>query len=220
MTLDAKYGIVGSTGRMGLELLAAAGGKPCLTVSIEGEECSDAPQVIFDFSSAAVFNHTIELCKKYNCALVCGTTALSAEQIAELHELAKTVPVVQSSNYSIGIAIMSMILKEYGPLLEDWNAELCEIHHIHKKDAPSGTALMLRDALGRDVPIQSHRLGGIPGDHEALFGNEGELLTIRHRAINRSVFAIGAVEAAKFALSKENGFYTLTDVVKSLGKCK
>ena len=102
----------------------------------------------------------------------------------------------------------------FAPLLADWDAEIAEAHHIHKKDAPSGTALMLGKALGRDVPMHSFRLGGLPGDHEALFGNEGETLSVRHHAISRSVFAIGAVRAARFALAKEKGLFTFEDVVR------
>ncbi|MGI6074777.1 MAG: 4-hydroxy-tetrahydrodipicolinate reductase [Pyramidobacter sp.] len=214
MTLGVPYGIVGSTGRMGHELEAAAGAAPCLRVWIDGEECSGAPRVIFDFSSASALRRTAELCRQYHCGLVLGTTALKEEHFALLRNLAEEVPVVQSSNYSVGIAVMAMMLRRYGPLLKDWDAELAEAHHIHKKDAPSGTALALEKALGRDVPIHSFRLGGLPGDHIAIFGSEGETLTISHRAINRSVFAMGAVRAARFVLTREKGLYTFEDALR------
>ena len=82
-------------------------------------------------------------------------------------------------------------------------------------DAPSGTAILLGKALGRDVPMHSFRLGGLPGDHTAIFGNDGETLSITHHAISRSVFAIGAVKAAQFALTQEKGFFTFADVVRA-----
>ncbi len=213
MSLGVPYGVIGYTGRMGGEIVAACGSSPCLRVWDAGEECDASPRVIFDFSSAAVLPHTTELCRAHRAALVVGTTALDGGHIARLRELAEEVPVVQSFNYSIGIALMAMMLRDYGPLLADWDAEICEMHHSGKKDAPSGTAIMLGKALGRDVPMHSFRLGGLPGDHEAVFGNDGETLCIRHHAISRSVFAIGAVKAAKFALERTSGFYTFADVV-------
>ena len=214
MALSVPYGIVGFTGRMGREIMAAAGGEPCLKVWDSGEECTGAPRVIFDFSHFSVLSRSVELARKYRSALVVGTTALKDEHFDMLRSLGEELPVVQSFNYSTGIAIMAMILREFGPMLADWDGEISEAHHIHKKDAPSGTAILLQKALGRDVPMYSFRLGGLPGDHEAVFGNEGELLTISHRAINRSVFAIGAVKAARFALTKEKGLYGFEAVVR------
>jgi 4-hydroxy-tetrahydrodipicolinate reductase len=216
MSLGVPYGIVGYTGRMGHELEAAAGAAPCLRVWIDGEQCSGSPRVIFDFSSASALPRTAELCRKYRSALVLGTTALKEEHYALIRALSQEVPVVQSSNYSVGIAVMAMILRQYGALLSDWDAEIAEAHHIHKKDAPSGTALMLEKALGRQVPVHSFRLGGLPGDHLAVFGNEGETLTICHHAISRSVFAIGAMKAAQFVLTKKNGLYTFEDALRFL----
>lgn len=214
MEFSVLYGIVGSTGRMGREIVAAAGGTPCLCVWEGGETCEASPRVIFDFSSAAALPRTVELCRRHRSALIMGTTALNGRHMSALRSLAEEVPVVQSFNYSIGIAVMAMILHDYATLLSDWDAEIAEAHHIHKKDAPSGTALMLRRALGRDVPMHSFRLGGLPGDHKAIFGNEGETLSICHHVISRSVFAIGAVRAARFALTKEKGLFTFEDVVR------
>lgn len=215
MSLGVPYGVVGSTGRMGLEVIAACGGKPVLRVWDAGEECDASPRVIFDFSAAAVLPHTIELCRAHHAALVVGTTALKQEHFALLRELGEEVTVVQSFNYSVGVALLAMMLHDYGPLMADWDAEIVEAHHNKKKDAPSGTAILLRDALGRDVPMHSLRVGGLPGDHAAVFGNEGETLTLTHHAISRSVFAIGAVKAARFALTREKGFYTFADVIRA-----
>ena len=215
MALNVPYGIVGSTGRMGQEIMAAAGGEPCLRVWDAGESCEGEPKVIFDFSSYKVTSRTAELCRAHKSALVIGTTALKEEHMAMLRDLSQSVPVVQSFNFSIGIAIMAMILRDYGPMMADWDAEIAETHHVHKKDAPSGTAIMLGKALGREVPMHSFRLGGMPGDHEAFFTNEGEVLSIKHHAINRAVFAIGAVKAAQFAVTRAPGLYTFEDVLKA-----
>ncbi len=215
MSLNVPYGVVGSTGRMGLEIVAACGSSPVLRVWDKGEECDGTPRVIFDFSSYTVLPHTVELCRRHHAALVMGTTALKEEHFALLRELGNEVPVVQSFNYSIGVALMAMILSEFGPKMADWDAEICEAHHNKKKDAPSGTAILLGKALGRDVPMHSFRLGGLPGDHTAIFGNEGETLSITHHAISRSVFAIGAVKAAEFLLTQKSGFFTFADVVRA-----
>ncbi len=214
MTLDVPYGIVGSTGRMGREVVTAAGCEPCLRVWGSGEECDGTPRVIFDFSTKKALPRTLELCEAHHSALVLGTTALGEDDLAKVRDAAEKFPVVQSFNFSIGIAVMAMMLRQFGPLLADWDAEIAEAHHIHKKDAPSGTAILLRDALGRDVPMHSFRLGGLPGDHTAIFGNEGETLQVAHHAISRSVFAIGAVKAAQFILKEERGLFTFEDVVR------
>ena len=215
MSLNVPYGVVGFTGRMGGEIVAACGGTPVLRVWDAGEECDSAPRVIFDFSSYKVLPRTVELCRAHHAALVIGTTALKDEHFAQLLTLGEEVPVVQSFNFSIGVALMAMMLHDYGPLLADWDAEIFEAHHNKKKDAPSGTAILLGKALGRDVPMHSFRLGGLPGDHTAIFGNDGETLSITHHAISRSVFAIGAVKAAQFALTQEKGFFTFADVVRA-----
>lgn len=214
MALGVPYGVVGSTGRMGREIATAAGGAPCLRVWSGGEECDASPRVIFDFSSKKGLPRTVELCREHKSALVLGTTALTEADLAPVRELAGEVAVAQSFNFSIGVAVMAMMLRQFGPVLSGWDAEIAEAHHIHKKDAPSGTAILLRDALGRDVPMHSFRIGGLPGDHCAIFGNEGETLTIQHHAISRSVFAIGAVKAAQFILTKERGLFTLEDIVR------
>ncbi len=214
MTLDVPYGIIGSTGRMGREIVAAAGNSPCLRVWGSGEECDASPRVIFDFSTKNALPRTLELCEAHHSSLVLGTTALDKNDLAKVREASEKISVVQSFNFSIGVAVMAMMLRQFGPLLADWDAEIAEAHHIHKKDAPSGTAILLRNALGRDVPMHSFRLGGLPGDHRAIFGNEGETLSIAHHAISRSVFAIGAVKAAQFILTKERGLFTFEDVVR------
>jgi len=91
--------------------------------------------------------------------------------------------------------------------------EICETHHNKKKDAPSGTAILLRDALGRDCPAHSLRMGGVPGDHSVIFASEGELFSLTHRAISRSVFAYGALRAAEFAAAAQPGFYSFEEVL-------
>ena len=172
------------------------------------------PEVIVDFSNREVLKTTIELAAQFAAGMVIGTTALSQSDFATLKTLSQKVPVVQSYNFSAGINILKMILREFSPLLEGFEAEVIETHHSGKKDAPSGTALMLKDATGRDLPIHSLRVGGVPGDHSIVFANEGEVIEITHRAISRKVFAIGALTAARFCLEHEKGFYSFEEVIK------
>jgi len=172
------------------------------------------PEVIVDFSNREVLKTTIELAAQFGAGVVIGTTALSQSDFATLKTLSQKVPVVQSYNFSTGINILKMILREFSPLLEGFEAEVIETHHSGKKDAPSGTALMLKDATGRDLPIHSLRVGGVPGDHSIVFANEGEVIEITHRAISRKVFAIGALTAARFCLEHEKGFYSFEEVIK------
>ncbi len=213
-----KYGIVGSSGRMGQEIAKAfdgAGHERVLTSDLAGTECKAKPDVIIDFSSHSALWGTIELCRKHGSSLVVGTTALQEQHFARLRKLSEEVAVVQSFNFATGVNVLKMILRDYAPLLSDWDLEVGETHHNKKKDAPSGTAILLRDATGRDCPTHSFRLGGVPGDHSVYFANDGEILTFSHRALARNVFAIGALRAALFALTAAPGFYSFEDVLRN-----
>lgn len=212
-----KYGVVGISGRMGKEVervFDAAGHVRVMGVDTVGVGGQGRPEVIVDFSSPAVLPLSVALCREQSCGLVVGTTALGDRDFALLHELSAEFPVVQSFNFATGVNLLAMILEDYAPLLPDWDLEITETHHNRKKDAPSGTALLLRDATGRGCPTHSLRLGGVPGDHSVHFGSDGEVLTFTHRALNRSVFALGALRAALFARTAKPGFYSFRDVLK------
>lgn len=213
-----NYALIGYSGRMGKEIIetfSEAGHKLVVKADENGIEESGTPEVVIDFSKPEALKTSIELCKKYSAGLVIGTTALKEEDFDALTELSKTVPVVQSFNFSIGINVLLRILPELSNLVGDWDVEIIETHHRFKKDAPSGTAILLRNALNRDVPTHSIRIGGVPGDHVVIFGNLGETIEIRHRAISRKVFAIGALKAAEFILkNKEPGFYTFSQILE------
>jgi len=93
---------------------------------------------------------------------------------------------------------------------------MVEVHHNQKKDAPSGTAKMLKSAINRDLPISSLRVGGVFGEHTVIFSNAGETIEITHRALSRKAFAIGVRNAALFVLNKQKGYFTYDDVLQSL----
>lgn len=210
-----KYGLIGATGKMGKEILNVFKDHSLvLAVNSKGEELQGAPEVIVDFSSYGALDRTLAICDRHKAALVMGTTALTEEDFKKLRDYSNIAPVVQSYNFATGINILKMILREYSSLFEEWDAEIFEMHHNKKKDAPSGTALILKDALGRDCPVHSFRMGGLPGDHSVIFANEGETVTFTHHAIARNVFAIGALRAALFAVAASPAFYTFEDVLR------
>jgi 4-hydroxy-tetrahydrodipicolinate reductase len=210
-----EYGLVGATGKMGKEIVAAfKDHQLVLTIDSKGEQLFGAPQVVLDFSATSALPRTLALCARHGAALVVGTTALSEENFAALRKYGETAPVVQSYNFATGVNVLKMILREYASLFDGWDVEIVETHHNKKKDAPSGTAVLFREATGRNCPTHSLRLGGVPGDHAVVFANEGEVLTFSHRAIARNVFAIGALRAALFTLSAKPAFYTFEDVLK------
>jgi 4-hydroxy-tetrahydrodipicolinate reductase len=196
------------------KLFGGAGHEVVLTSDAEGTECREKPEVIVDFSSYAALPGTIGLCGLHGAALVVGTTALSEEHLASLKKLGEKTAVVQSFNFATGVNVLKMVLRDYAPLLSDWDAEIVETHHNKKKDAPSGTAILLRDAAGRDAPTHSLRMGGVPGDHSVHFANDGEVLSFTHRALARNVFALGALRAALFASKARPGFYSFEDVLR------
>ncbi|MBB6063222.1 4-hydroxy-tetrahydrodipicolinate reductase [Thermosipho japonicus] len=212
-----RFGVVGFKGKMGkviLDVFSNDGHTPVLLIDKDEIIEEDFPEVIVDFSTPDALEKTSSYCEKYNSNLVIGTTALTEKHLKILENLSKKVAVVQSYNFSIGINILLDLLEKATKMLKDWDCEITEIHHSKKKDKPSGTAILLKNALNREVKIHSLRLGGIPGDHTVLFSNEGELIEIKHRAISRKVFALGALKAAKFILNKKSGFYTFKDIIK------
>jgi len=158
------------------------------------------------------------LIKKFNCPLIIATTGLSSAQLDTLKILAETIPVVQSYNYSLGIQILLKLTKEVQKYVDDWDIEISETHHRFKKDKPSGTAIMIRNAVKKEnVNISSLRLGNVFGEHTISFGGLGEVLSISHSASSRRTFAEGILRSALFLLKKKNGFYSFTDVINESG---
>ncbi|AEH50194.1 4-hydroxy-tetrahydrodipicolinate reductase [Pseudothermotoga thermarum] len=216
-----RYGLVGYKGKMGKELqqvFLEDGHELVVKVDVNEREITARPDVILDFSSPSALQTTISLAKEFNCAVVVGTTGLSQQQLQELKMLGEIVPVVYSANFSIGIDLVKRILAFIKDQLEGWDIWILEAHHNQKKDAPSGTALALKNIIGKDVPTLSIRAGGIPGDHTVILANSGEVVEIHHRAISRRTFALGALKAAKFAVNASRGFYSFSEVLDQIHK--
>jgi 4-hydroxy-tetrahydrodipicolinate reductase len=217
MLSKIKYGIVGASGRLGNEVknvFSESKNELVFSYSLEGERKTGIPKVLIDCSLPEVLDKTISYVKEFYSPLVIATTGLSKSQMQLLKELSKTVAVIQSYNYSIGVQVLLRLVKSAKEKLPDWDVEIEETHHRFKKDKPSGTAKMIRDIFeGKEINISSLRLGNIPGDHTVHFGGLGEVLTIKHHAISRRTFAEGILKAAEFVIQQKPGFYSFADVI-------
>lgn len=224
-----KVVIAGESGRMGQEIHRVAsdesveiiGGLTRSQASLKSVVArSGRPDVVIDFSLPEATRSLLEECKSLKMPLVSGVTGYSALQISEMKLAAKEIPILHSSNMSIGIQLLAKALDALKGA-EGFDLIIEEIHHRHKKDRPSGTALLLRDELksrvGREPSeIVSLRGGGVIGDHRVLALSESEALTFQHTALNRSVFARGACRAARWLVGRAPGFYSLRDVLSEI----
>lgn len=262
-----RIAVCGAGGRMGRALIAAvhAADGATLTAAVERPESSligadagelagigrlgvtlagslaeviDQFDVVIDFTAPAATVAHLALCQAHGKAIVIGTTGLNEEQKQQVAAAAAQVPVVYSGNYSVGVNVslklLEMAAKTFGDTVD---IDVLEAHHRHKVDAPSGTALMMGEAvagaLGRDlkevavyareghtgprqreqIGFQTLRGGDTVGDHTVFFFGEGERVEIRHVATNRANFAVGAVRAALWSAAKAPALYDMRDVL-------
>ena len=167
--------------------------------------------VIIDFSSAAATGKVTALADKLGCPLVIATTGQTQADNQLISDCAKRHAVLKSGNMSIGINLMQKacaLLKDVG------RCEIIETHHAKKKDAPSGTALMLKAVSGAKE-IHSVRLGSVVGEHKVIFGLDDETITITHTANDRRLFALGALKAARWLINQPHGLYSFDDFLSS-----
>lgn len=182
------------------------------------EDLAKNAEAIIDFSSPAT---SIELVKKLantNIIYVCGTTGFSEKEFEEFKEAAKHLTTIWSPNMSIGINLLQILLKTTTKALGDgFDSGIIDIHHKHKKDSPSGTALMLADTIkainNKQVQISALRIGEVPGEHQVIFSDADESITLTHHAFNRKIFATGAIKACLWAKDKPKGLYSMQDVL-------
>ena len=178
--------------------------------------------VIVDFSLPEATPEVVRVALALNLPLVCGVTGQGDEELAALHEAARSVPVVHARNMSQGIALLGEIISRLGSRLgPEFEGRIEETHHTRKKDAPSGTAIDLRTDLAAaraldqsDIQVASERKGDVIGDHSVVFDSPLETLTIVHSAKSRDVFAEGAIKAARWiALGRVPGLYSMRHVL-------
>ena len=234
----ADVAIVGGSERAGSPALGAD--PRGWTVSDNAAVAAGSADVWIDFTTPTATLAALELLKSTNVkAAVIGTTGLSAAQEQQIAEHAKRIAIVRDRNFSLGVNLMIGLVEQVAARLKaDWDIEISEGHHRRKVDAPSGTALMIGEAAarGRGEPLNDLRVpphdgqtgsrkegsigfsvvrgGGIIGDHEAAFISDEESLSISHRALDRAIFAKGALAAAKWAAGQKPGLYTMRDVLR------
>lgn len=190
-------------------------------ISDSVEKVMSMADVLIDFSHAEATLGSLEIVAVKKKAAVIGTTGHSPEQKKSIQELAKQIPVVMASNMSVGVNVMWKILAEAARALgQGFRVSVREVHHVRKKDKPSGTALemvrVLSEALrvpADNIPVESTREGEVVGDHAASFEGEGERLEIVHHASSRDTFAVGALRAARWIVGKKPGLYSMRDVL-------
>lgn len=199
--------------------------------------CDVQADVMIDFSSAKATDAVLEYCGEKELPLVLCTTGLSEEQIEKVKETAKKTAVLRSANMSLGINTLLKLLQDAAKVLAaaGFDMEIVERHHNLKVDAPSGTALALADSLNeamdhqyhyvydrsqkreqrdaKEIGISAVRGGTIVGDHEVIFAGPDEVIEFKHTAYSKTVFAKGAVEAAKFLKGKTAGLYNMSHVI-------
>lgn len=215
---SVNFGLIGASGRMGKEIetcMIENGHKKVYSYDEHEEICTGVPEVLIDFSQPEVLAKSVAKAHEFSCALIVGTTGLSLKDEEELKKTSENIPVVLSYNYSIGIQLMLRCVEMLEKQLPEWDVEISETHHRFKKDKPSGTALMLKKALNREVNISSLRLGNMAGEHTVSFGGLGEVLSITHHATSRRTFAEGVLRSVEFIVKQEKGFFSFKDVISS-----
>lgn len=201
-------------------------------------KCDVQADVVIDFSNAAAVDELLDYCADRQIPAVLCTTGLSEEQLKRVQEVSQKTAILKSANMSMGINLLLKLLQDAAKVLgpAGYDIELVERHHNQKVDAPSGTALALADSVNevldneyhyvydrsqkrekrekKEIGISAVRGGTIVGDHEVIFAGEDEVIEFRHTAYSKSVFAKGAVEAAKFLAGKPAGMYDMSDVIQ------
>jgi len=251
-----KVGIVGSTGRMGSHLIEDTISDEALELSVvhvfddlkialpENTVVTNSMDVVLencdvviDFSAPVATEALCEAVLKNPTAIVVATTGFTPHQQNLLSEAAKVAPVLYSSNMSVGIALLKQLVRDVSSKLKDFDIEIVEMHHRHKVDAPSGTALTLAEfaaegrgldldkvrVSGRDgqigarskdeIAVMALRGGDIVGRHTVGFYNDGEYIELGHTATSRQTFSKGALRGAKWLVSQSSGLYSINDAI-------
>ncbi len=219
--------VVGANGKMGQEIIKTINDQGLvLSAGIDaignwksfGDLDASQVDVLIDFSRPESFVESVEWCSQKGVPMVSGTTGLSNEEKAMLVELAKTQACLWSANMSLGVAFVNELIKSFKNLEEGFDFQIEEAHHRHKVDKPSGTALLLQNTLQSQIKKElpeplSIRGGGIFGTHKLMAMSEEEIITLEHIALNRQVFAKGAVRAALWIVNQKPGFYSMKNVL-------
>ena len=241
----------GASGRMGnevamrvekeenMQIVAGIGLEEDLTgkfpIYSKIEDVKEKIDVIIDFSVPKATFKVLEYAEKEKTPIVIATTGFSNDELEKIEELSKEIPIFRSANMSLDINMMAEIVKKVAKVLQDTDIEIIETHHNRKIDSPSGTAILLADAINEvlenkkeydfnrmqkreprnknEIGFSSIRGGNIVGEHTVAFFGENETLEIKHTSYSRQVFVEGAIKSAKFIMTKENGLYNMNDLI-------
>ncbi|MEA1984003.1 MAG: 4-hydroxy-tetrahydrodipicolinate reductase [Campylobacterota bacterium] len=249
-----KVGIFGASGRVGKLLLEDLKDTPQMSVSsvyvrnsldfsidpsilitTDMKAFLNACDVVIDFSLPDACEMLLEAALATPKPLVIGTTGLNTHQLNLLKDASELMPILYATNMSLGVALLNKLVEQASAALEEFNIEIVEMHHKHKKDAPSGTALTLGEhaARGRNLDLDKVRISGrdgnigersddeiavmalrggdIVGRHTVGFYNDGEFLELNHTATSRNTFSKGAIRAGGWLIGKDAGLYSITD---------
>lgn len=198
-------------------------------------DVAEKPDVIIDFSNPLVLDDMLDYAIGYRVPVIICTTGFSEQQVAKIKDASKEIPVFYSGNMSLGINVLINLARKAAAVFSDsFDVEIVEKHHNQKLDAPSGTAIMIADAISEEldgmqyvydrhayrkkrekteIGIHSVRGGNIVGEHEVIFAGHDEVVTISHHAQSKGVFAAGAVNAAVFIKDKPAGMYDMSDLL-------
>ncbi len=232
MSSLTKIGVIGAGGRVGLELFNLIKKTPELHATCgvghksEGFESNvktftEVPkgtvEVFIDFSAPALFSEALQYCVENKIPIVSGTTGLSPEHHASMKLACQHIPILWAPNMSLGIAVLNNALKVF-KATKHFDFQVEEWHHRHKKDSPSGTAIFIQNELEKVIekkcpPAMVMRGGGIFGVHKVYAVSDEEMIQFEHTAISRTVFARGALVAAQWIRGKNNGLYSMDDVI-------
>ncbi len=227
---DASYR--GSSFACGVDAFAK-GDDANVYTSLDAVKSIDEVDCIVDFSHHSATKELLEYATAKNLPVVLATTGHTEDEIALVYEASKKIPIFYSANMSLGIALLVELAKKTAEAMPDAEIEIIEKHHNRKLDAPSGTALMIANAIkevrpdsyannGRsghgkrtknEIGIHAIRMGNIVGDHEVIVGTEHQTITLRHEAHSRALFAEGALAAAAFIFDKPAGLYDMKSLV-------
>ena len=252
-----KVGVFGASGRVGrllLEDLKTTDGMnlnavfvrnsldfsidPSVLVTSDMQAFLHASDIIIDFSLPDACEMLLEEAIKTPKPLVIGTTGLNTHQLNLLKEASDIMPILYATNMSLGVALLNKLVYQASAALKDFDIEIVEMHHRHKKDAPSGTALTLSESAatargldlnkvrisGRDgnigertkdeIAVMALRGGDIVGRHTVGFYNDGEFIELNHTATSRNTFSKGALRAGKWLVDKDAGLYEISDCLE------
>ena len=200
-------------------------------------DLAQKPDVIIDFSHPSALPDLLNYCKMNSVPLVIGTTGYSDEEKAQITTASAQIPIFFTFNMSLGINLLAELARKAAQVLgSQFDIEIVEKHHNRKKDAPSGTAIMLAEAINdeldnrkryvydrhsvrkprdkEEIGMHAIRGGTIVGEHDIIFAGHDEVITLSHQAQSREVFAVGAVNAAVFLAGKPAGLYAMGDLIK------